>query len=97
MIAILWTYDVREEFIADFVAAYGPAGAWAELFVEAEGFLGVELLRGEDGRYLTIDKWASKADFEAFLAQRRAAYDALDDRTASWTRLEQRIGMFHQV
>ena len=97
MIAILWTYRVKPEAQAEFEAAYGPAGDWARLFARQDGYLGTELLRGEDGAWLTIDRWRDLADFDAFLAAHRDAYEALDRATESWTTEERRIGVFRSA
>jgi heme-degrading monooxygenase HmoA len=94
MIGLIWRYEVLEEARAAFEAAYGPAGAWAQLFARAEGYRGTELLRAEDGSYLTLDVWRSSGDFEAFMAEHRADYEALDRSTGAWTRCEHRIGAY---
>lgn len=94
IIAIVWRYAVKPEARAEFEAAYGPAGDWAALFARAGGFLGTELLRGEGGTYLTIDRWRARADFDSFLAAHRADYDALDRRAEGWTIEEHKIGSF---
>ena len=92
--ALIWRYEVRDEHRAEFEAVYGPAGDWAALFARSGGFRGTELLRATDGSYLTLDVWAAKADFEAFMAEHRGDYEALDRRTAAWTRAEHRLGEF---
>jgi heme-degrading monooxygenase HmoA len=92
MIAILWRFEVLDAHRAQFEAAYGPTGDWARLFARSGGFRGTELMRAEDGSYLTLDVWRAKADFDAFLAEHRADYDALDADTQSWTRAEHRLG-----
>ena len=99
MLAIVWTYDVKPEHAADFERTYASDGDWAVLFSRSAGFLGVELFRGAAGTYLTIDRWRSEGDFEAFLTDHRAAYDALDRSTEGWTNAEQLIGRFspHQL
>ena len=94
MIAFIWRYEVREEHRAAFEQAYGPTGAWAALFARGEGFRGTELLRAEDGSYLTLDIWASRADFEAFLREHLADYEALDRGTEAWTECEHRMGEY---
>ena len=94
MFAIIWRFEIREAHRAEFEAAYGPTGDWARLFARSGGFRGTELLRAEDGSYLTLDVWRARADFDAFLAEHRADYDALDRRTEAWTRAEHRIGEF---
>ena len=94
MIAIIWRFEVREAHRADFEAAYGPTGAWARLFARNEGFRGTELMRAEDGSYLTLDVWRAMSDFEDFLAEHRTDYDDLDRQAEHWTRAEHRIGEF---
>jgi heme-degrading monooxygenase HmoA len=94
MIALIWRYEVNEEARAAFEATYGPTGAWARLFARAEGFRGTELLRADDGSYLTLDVWESQAHFDAFMAAHGADYEALDRSTEGWTRSEHRIGAF---
>jgi heme-degrading monooxygenase HmoA len=94
MIALIWRYEVLEEARAAFEATYGPTGAWAQLFARSEGYRGTELLKAEDGSYLTLDVWRSNADFDAFLAAHRAEYDALDRSTESWSASEHRLGQY---
>jgi heme-degrading monooxygenase HmoA len=94
MFAILWRFEVINAHRAAFEATYGPTGEWARLFARSGGFRGTELLRAEDGSYLTLDVWRAKADFEAFLADHRPDYEALDRSTEGWTRAEHRIGEY---
>ena len=42
---IFWQFQVKEEKKRDFVSAYGPEGDWAQLFRQAQGFEGTELLQ----------------------------------------------------
>jgi heme-degrading monooxygenase HmoA len=94
MFALIWRYEVLGEARAAFEAAYAPAGAWARLFARAQGFRGTQLLKAEDGSYLTLDVWSSRADFEAFMAEHRDDYEALDRSTEGWTSSERRIGSY---
>ena len=94
MVAIVWTYEVKHEYFTAFEQAYAPDGAWAVLFSKSEGFLGVQLFRGNAGIYMTIDSWRSEQDFEAFLAEHVLAYEALDHLTEGWTTSEQLVGRF---
>lgn len=90
---ILWEYRVRPGQETVFERIYGPAGDWARLFGQAEGYLGTELLRDRDapGRYFTLDRWASREAFEAFHRGRREDYEALDRRCAGLTASEVRV------
>lgn len=97
MIALVWRFEVRDAERAAFEAAYGPDGAWARLFARGAGYEGTRLLRADDGAYLTIDTWRTRADFDAFLEDHRPAYEALDRETEALTRCETRIGDFTVV
>ncbi len=97
--SIIWTYRVDPERRAEFEATYGPQGAWATLFEQADGFLGVAFLRcvEDDGRYVTIDRWASQRAFESFKADFATEYRSLDDRLEGIAASEERIGAFAAV
>jgi heme-degrading monooxygenase HmoA len=90
---IVWTYDVPPNAIDDFIAAYGPDGAWAQLFAKGAGFLETELYRDSE-RFLTIDRWQSEDAFTAFQASFAAHYQALDAKLAHLTLNQKRIGAF---
>ena len=63
-----------------FERVYGPTGVWVALFRRGPGYLGTELQRLADGsgEYLTLDRWESRAAWEAFRREHAAAYEALD-------------------
>lgn len=94
MIAILWRFEVRPEWSAEFERACGPDGDWAALFRRAPAYLGTELYRGSGPSWLTLDRWRSEADFDAFIARHRADYEALDRATQGWTTEEVRLGLW---
>ena len=96
MYTILWEFHVPQDRRAAYEAAYGPDGAWARLFAKGEGFVGVELLRCTEqaGRYITVDRWRSHADFEAFKRKFGAAYEALNKELEHLKASETRIGAF---
>ena len=99
MYTILWEFLVPPERRAEFERAYAGDGPWAGLFARADGFLGIELLRctEQDGRYLTVDRWRSPADFAAFQRDSAAEYAALDRRLAGLADVETRIGAFDDL
>ncbi len=88
----IWAYRAAEGAEAGFAAAYGTEGDWVGLFRRGSGYLGTELLRAPDGRWLTIDRWRSRADWDAFLAKHRAEYDATDRACAALTAEEWDLG-----
>ena len=96
---IVWRFVVAEAQQAEFEAAYGPDGPWAELFRKAEGFIGVELMRSTEkaGTYLTVDRWSSQAAFESFRERFAVEYHALDVRLEGVSKTEARIGAFDSL
>ena len=96
MFVVVWQFDIAEEKIAAFEAAYGPEGAWAQLFRKSPDYKGTELLRDayESGKYLTVDRWASEEAFRAFRKQYDAAYEELDRSCDALTTRETRIGAY---
>jgi hypothetical protein len=92
MFVVIWRYETRDA--AAFVKAYGAGGDWEQLFAQSADFLGTEVLAGKNGAFATIDRWASEAAYDAFLAARRADYDAIDARTAALTLSEALVGRF---
>ena len=96
MYMIIWEFQVKEEFKAEFIEAYGAAGLWAALFRRGEGFLGTRLFHdtADPQRYLTIDQWISAAAHDAFKEQWTAEYEAIDRRCARLTKQESLLGDF---
>jgi len=96
MHTILWEFHVPATRRAEFEAAYGARGPWAQLFARAPGFVGVELLHCAEqaGRYVTVDRWQSRADFDAFKRDSGADYAELDRRLEGMAERETRIGDF---
>jgi heme-degrading monooxygenase HmoA len=96
---IVWAFRPRPGREPEFERAYGPAGDWVALFRAAPGYLGTDLLRAADGsgRYLTVDRWESRAAYEAFRAARRAEYEALDRAGGTLTASEERVGDYVRI
>ena len=99
MFIILWEYQIKLEKQSEFESIYFPNGAWAELFKKSTGYLGTELLRDEINpqRYLTIDRWNSKEDYEAFMYQYEKEYKALDAQCEGLTESESLLGKWETV
>ena len=94
---IIWEYQVKPEKRSEFEEIYASNGAWAELFNKGTGYLGTELLQDEHypHRYLTLDRWASKTEYEAFLSEWATDYKVLDARCEHLTATERLVGRWH--
>ena len=93
---IVWEFRIRTPRRRMFERAYGPDGEWAKFFRTGKGFLGTELIRDEDdaNRYLTLDFWKSRKDYERFKRQNQEMYQLIDQRCESLTTQESEIGQF---
>ena len=93
---IAWEFRVRPGKQRAFEKAYGPDGDWAQFFRTGKGFIRTELLsdRGMTLRYLTLDSWASRMDYERFKKDNRTKYQAIDEKCESLTEKEVEIGQF---
>jgi heme-degrading monooxygenase HmoA len=96
MFVVVWQFEIADEKIASFEAAYSHDGAWAKLFRTSPSYLGTELLRDAyiPGNYLTIDRWTSEDDFRAFRKEHDDAYETLDRACDALTSRETRIGAY---
>jgi heme-degrading monooxygenase HmoA len=98
MHAVVWSYRVAPGRDAEFERLYGADGAWAQLFRRSTDYLGTDLYRDtrQPDRYLTVDRWTSRAAYEAFLQAARADYAALDARGDALTVEETRLGALEE-
>jgi len=96
MFVVVWQFEVADEHVAAFEEAYSAEGSWAQLFRASEKYLGTELLHDAyvPGSYLTIDRWASEADFRAFRKDHDQEYEALDRACDKLTSREMRVGAY---
>jgi heme-degrading monooxygenase HmoA len=96
MFVVVWQFEIAEDKIAAFEAAYGPEGGWAKLFRSSPDYQGTELLRDAyiAGSYLTIDRWASENAFRAFRKDHDGEYESLDRSCDPLTARETRIGAY---
>ena len=93
MFIYFWEFIVPEESRRDFERIYGPAGEWARLFERSPAYLGTELCRdaANSGRYITVDRWKSQGDFDAFKDRWRSEFEALDQGCTALTSAERLI------
>ena len=80
MFVRVWESDVPADQVASVVAAYGPSGDWARLFARGYGFAGTELYRSTErsDRFITVDRWRSRAAWQDFFDRWGLAYAELD-------------------
>jgi heme-degrading monooxygenase HmoA len=92
----IWKFRPPPEREQEFAAAYDGEGSWADLFARAPGYRGTELLRPVEpgGWWLTIDRWDSHADFEAFQRDFGEQYRALDTALEVVAGDEEFVGAF---
>ena len=92
----IWQYNVRSEFLTDFIEAYGPGGDWVKLFQQCPGYLRTELKQDIDDpdRFITIDFWHSRAAFSDMRQAIGDAYDQLDKKCEAYTSSERHLGFF---
>ena len=96
MVEIVWEFVVKEEARGQFELAYGPGGAWSELFARCPGFRGTTLLRDtrDPRRYLAVDLWDTEAHREQALVECQAEYADLETAFAGWTESRTEVGVF---
>jgi len=97
VIALVFRYEVRDP--EQFERVYGPEGEWARFFMDADGYIGTELLRDldEPERYLVIDRWETAELYNLFVAERRDEYMRRADEARALYVQELRFGTFENV
>lgn len=93
MYRIVWEFEPEPSRVAEFEREYGVDGAWGRFFRRGDGYLGTELFKSatDPARYLTLDRWTSRAAHDAFRAAFGAEYAALDARCEALTRAERLV------
>ena len=96
MVEIIREFLVKEEARGHFELAFGPGGAWSNLFGQCKGFRGTTLLRGikDRRRYVSVELWDTEEQREQALAGRQAEYSSLDANFAEWTESQTEVGVF---
>lgn len=94
----IWRFRPAPERAQEFARAYAGDGPWAQLFDQAQGFLGTTLLRPDEpgGPWLTMDRWESRYAFERFQEEHGAAYRRLDAELEGLAGDELFIGAFDE-
>jgi heme-degrading monooxygenase HmoA len=96
MFVVLWEFDVKPESEVAFTFAYGSSGEWVRLFRTSASFRETRLLRNisEPLRYITMDIWENRKDYERFLETHAEAYRALDAVCGGLTTSERHLSSF---
>jgi hypothetical protein len=96
VIEIVSEFVVKREARGPFELAYGPGGAWSNLFAQSPGFRGTTLLRDTRDlrRYLSIEVWDTEAQRAQALAERGEDYAPLEAAFRDWTESWTEVGAF---
>jgi hypothetical protein len=96
VIEVVCEFLVKEEARGQFELAYGPGGAWSNLFAKCPGFRGTTLMRDtkDPRRYLTVDLWESEDQRSQMLADNKDEYADLESAFAEWTESKTELGAF---
>ena len=94
----IWKFRPPQDREREFELAYGADGVWAALFGRARGYFGTILHRPSEpgGWWLTIDRWNSAGDFEAFSSDLGEEYRALDAELEDIAGDEEFVGTFEE-
>lgn len=99
MFCYIWEFIVAAPHVDAFTRAYGPEGAWVELFSRDPGYIGTELLRDSEDprRFLTVDHWISREVWIAFRQRVDEEFQAIDRACEAFTEREAYLGDFELV
>lgn len=94
MFVCIWEFRVTAGSERDFERIYAPDGDWAQLFRLSPDYAGTDLYHdvADVRRYLTMDRWRSRAAFDALKNDRRDEYLTLDGRCTCLIDSERLIG-----
>ena len=94
----VWKFRPAEGREREFEQAYSGKGVWSRLFEQAPGYRGTVLLRPSErgGWWLTLDRWDSLRDFEAFEDQFGVEYRGLDAELEGVAGEEVFLGAFEE-
>jgi quinol monooxygenase YgiN len=93
---VIWEFHIRTGKRRSFETAYGPRGEWAELFRAGAGYVRTDLIRDANSpnRFLTLDYWKSRREYEAFRKKNAKAYRQIDAHCEALTTKETEVGRF---
>ena len=96
MYCYVFEYRIRPGREGKFESLYGGDGAWVKLFARDPEYLGTELWRdvADSRRFVTIDRWTSRAACLSFRERSRDEFDAIDAAGGELTESERDLGAF---
>ena len=96
MVEIINEFTVKEETRVQFELAFGPGGAWSQLFSKSEGFHGTTVLKGTKNplQYLVIEVWHDEVQRDIVLTAREDEYSKLEASFDAWTDSKTELGWF---
>ena len=94
----MWEFRVLPGSESKFEQVYGPDGDWARLFRSSSGYITTQLVRDilTPRRYLTLDFWRSREEYESFHHQHMQEYKQMDERCEQMTESETALGSFEK-
>jgi heme-degrading monooxygenase HmoA len=99
MYFIIWDFLVKKDLADEFERAYGNEGTWVSFFKKGTGYLSTFLIKDvtNDRRYITIDRWESKKDYDSFKKGNEEEYRIIDSQCEFLTDEEKLIGYFSDL
>ncbi len=92
----IWEFHIDPDQESEFLEHYGRDGSWQKLFRQAPGYIETLMLHDRDAplRYITIDRWRSLDDYEAFRRNFAKEYARLDRQCEALTTRETPLGEY---
>jgi hypothetical protein len=87
MIEIVMEYVVKKESQGFFELAFGPGGAWSNLYSWCPGYRGTTVLRDLNNplRYLVFDLWGTETQYTQAMTDNEVPYAELVEQFKEWT------------
>ena len=96
MIAIMWQFEVKDGYEAEFQELYGVEGAWTTLNRSTRSYLGSSFLHDQNrpSRYVVIEYWSEMVVYEQHRAERSDRFAALEERSHALVNSVEPMGIF---
>jgi heme-degrading monooxygenase HmoA len=96
MYFVIWEFIVKKGLEDKFESIYGNEGPWVSFFKKGTAYLSTLLIKDvtNERKYITIDRWQSKEDYEFFKKRNEEEYRIIDSQCEFLTDEEKLIGYF---